>query len=153
MPTDIILYYTTKCAIFQCNHQILSLYYLISTQLPSVWTEYMCIPICHINTLVSHTIRDGDSRKSHVNEQTDVAMSDSVESYSLHSADSTTTAYFMMQIRFREREDTVIFVKLQQFYIRLHLVGVEIRHKHTANAFLGFRRCTNCIKSGNSKAS
>jgi hypothetical protein len=44
----------------------------------------------------------------------------------------------MMQIRFREREDTVIFVKLQRFNIRLHLVGVEIRHKYTANAFLGF---------------
>ena len=72
----------------------------------------MCVPIGYINALVSNTISDGDSRKSHVNEQTDVAMSDSVDPYSFHSAGSTTTTYFMVQIGFREREYAVSFFEL-----------------------------------------
>ena len=72
----------------------------------------MCVPIGYINALVSNTISDGDSRKSHVNEQTDVAMSDSVNPYSLYTAGGTASAHFVMQIGFCEWEYTVIFVEL-----------------------------------------
>ena len=72
----------------------------------------MRIPIGYINTLVTNTISDGYSREAHVNQQTDMTMSDSVDPYSLHTAGCTATAYFVMQIGFSEWEDTVIFVEL-----------------------------------------
>ena len=39
----------------------------------------MCIPIGYINTLVPNAICDGYSRESHVNQQTDEAVLNSVK--------------------------------------------------------------------------
>ena len=72
----------------------------------------MRISVGNINTLMSHTICDSYSREAHVNEQADVAMSDSVDSYSFHSAGSTATADLVVQIRFCEREYAISFVEL-----------------------------------------
>ena len=71
----------------------------------------MHIPISNINTLMSYSISDGYRREAHVNQQTDVAMSDSVDPYSFYSADGTATANFVMQIGFGEREDTIVFAE------------------------------------------
>ena len=72
----------------------------------------MCVPIGYINTLVTNTIGDSYRRESHINQQTDVAMSDSVDSYSFHSAGGTPMANFVVQIGFRERKYMVVFVEL-----------------------------------------
>lgn len=82
----------------------------------------MRIAICNINTLMPHTICDGYSREPHIDQQTDVAMSDSVDPYSFHTTGSTTTAYFVVQVGFCKWENTVIFVKLQRFQISFHLL-------------------------------
>ena len=70
----------------------------------------MRITISNINTLVSHAISDSHSGEPHINQQADMAMSDSVDPYSLHSANSTTTANFVMQIGFRELEYAVVLI-------------------------------------------
>ena len=72
----------------------------------------MRIAICYINALMSYTISDSYCREAHINQQTDVAVSDSVDSYSFHSAGGTATANFVMQIGFCKREYTVIFFDL-----------------------------------------
>ena len=65
-------------------------------------------------------------------------MSDAVDPHSIHSARSTATANFVVEVRFREREYVVIFVELYRFYISLHLVSVKVQHKDTVNAFFCF---------------
>ena len=72
----------------------------------------MRIPIGYINALMSDTIRDSHSGETHVNQQTDMAMSDSMNPYSFYSAGGAATANFVVKVRFREREYTVIFVDL-----------------------------------------
>ena len=72
----------------------------------------MRITISDINTLVPHTVCYSYSGEAHINQQTDVAMSDSVDSYSFHSAGGTPTANFVVQIGFRERKYMVVFVEL-----------------------------------------
>ena len=74
--------------------------------------KHVCIAISNVNTLVSHTISDSYSRKAHINQQTDVAMPDSVDSYSFYSAGGATTANFVVEVRFRKREYTVVFIEL-----------------------------------------
>lgn len=58
----------------------------------------MRIAIGYINTLVPHSIFNGNSGESHINQQTDMAMSNSVDPYSLYTARGTATEHFMMQI-------------------------------------------------------
>ena len=41
----------------------------------------MRVPIGYINTLVSNTICDGNSREPHINQQTDMAMTNSMNPY------------------------------------------------------------------------
>ena len=69
----------------------------------------MSISIGYINTLMTNTISDGHGGEPHIDQQTDVAVSDSVDSYSFDTTGGTTTANFMVEVRFREREDAVIF--------------------------------------------
>ena len=88
----------------------------------------MSIPIGYINALMSHTICDSYCREAHIDQQTDMAMSDSVDSYSLHSAGSTATAYFMVKVGFCERKNAISFIEPQRFYISLHFIRVEVRH-------------------------
>ena len=89
---------------------------------------------------MSHTICDGYSREAHINQQTDMAMSDSMDPYSFHTAGSAATAYFVMQIGFRKWEYAVNFVELQRVYIRLNFIGVKVRYEDTADTFFCFRR-------------
>ena len=72
----------------------------------------MRIAVSYINALVTNTISDSHGGEPHINQQADVAMSDSVNPYSFHSAGDATTTYFVMHIGFCEREDTVSFVEL-----------------------------------------
>ena len=58
----------------------------------------MRITISYVNALMSDTISNSYSREAHVNEQADVAMSDSVDPYSFHATCCTATAYFVVQI-------------------------------------------------------
>ena len=92
-----------------------------------------------------HPFCDGNGIEARINQQADVAMMDVVDAYALYSAGRTATAYLMVQIRFCEREDTVIFCKMQCFDIGCHFVGIEVRHKDTADAFLCLWRRNNIL--------
>ena len=72
----------------------------------------MRISVCYINTFMSNTVSDSYSRKAHINQQTDMAMSYSVDSYLFYTTYFAATAHFVVHIRFRKRKYAVIFVNL-----------------------------------------
>ena len=100
----------------------------------------MRVPIGYINTLVSDTICDGYSREAHVDQQADMAMSDPVNPYSLHSAGCTSAAHFMMQVGFCEPEYSVSFFDVRQSCdIPMDFLHEKVWHQYTADTFICFR--------------
>lgn len=68
----------------------------------------MGVAVCNINTLMPHTVGDGNGVEAHVYEQRDMRMSDSVNPDTLYTAGSATSPHFVVQIGFREREKSII---------------------------------------------
>ena len=73
----------------------------------------MFIYVSNINALMRNTISNNHSRETQIYQQTDMAMSDSLDPYSFHSFPNTPTTYFVMQVEFCEWEYIVIFSELQ----------------------------------------
>ena len=103
----------------------------------------MRIAIGYINALVPNTICDGYGRKNHINQKTNMTMTNSMNPYSFHSTGCTPTAYFVVEVGFREREYSVNICKLQRFQIVLHFICVELWHEDTTDALFGFGRSDN----------
>ena len=67
----------------------------------------MGISISDLNTFVTHPIRNRDSREAHINEQTDVAVSQIVDSDALDACCLCTPVHLMVEIAFGYRENTI----------------------------------------------
>ena len=62
----------------------------------------MGVVVDDVDTLMPHTLRDGQGGKAHVNQQTDVAMSQIVDANAFYSGLLTTTIHFPVEIAFAD---------------------------------------------------
>lgn len=100
----------------------------------------MGISISDLNTFVTHPIRNRDSREAHINEQTDVAVSQIVDSDALDACCLCTPVHLMVEIAFGYRENTIfLFQTVLHFEKLLHLLAEKVGHLNGAVAFLCFR--------------
>lgn len=100
----------------------------------------MRVPIGDFDALVSNPVSNGNRREAYINEQTDVAMSQIVDSDALDACCLCTPVHLMMEIAFGYRENTIfLFQTVLHFEKLLHLLAEKVGHLNGAVAFLCFR--------------
>lgn len=88
---------------------------------------------------MSNPVSNGNRREAHINEQTDVAMSQIVDSDALDACCLCTPVHLMMEIAFGYRENTIfLFQTVLHFEKLLHLLAEKVGHLNGAVAFLCF---------------
>ena len=105
----------------------------------------MSVLIGDFNALVSHTVSNRHRRESHINQQTDVAVTKVVNADTLYACGFRPSVHLVMKIAFCHRENTVfLFKTVEHTEIFLHFLAEKMRHFNGAVAFLCFR-CSNYI--------
>ena len=100
----------------------------------------MRVPIGDFDALVSNPVGNGNRREAHINEQTDVAVSQIVDSDALDACCLCTPVHLMVEIAFGYRENAVfLFQAVLHFEKLLHLLAEKVGHLNGAVAFLCFR--------------
>ena len=100
----------------------------------------MRVPIGDFDALVSNPVGNGNRREAHINEQTDVAVSQIVDSDALDACCLCTPVHLMVEIAFGYRENTIfLFQTVLHFEKLLHLLAEKVGHLNGAVAFLCFR--------------
>ena len=88
----------------------------------------MRVPIGDFDALMSNPVGNGNRREAHINEQTDVAVSQIVDSDALDACCLCTPVHLMMEIAFGYRENTIfLFQTVLHFEKLLHLLARESR--------------------------
>ena len=100
----------------------------------------MSIAVSNIYALVANTVSDCQSGESHINQQTNVAVTNIVDSDALYPGRLAAPIHLMVQIMLADGENAVIgFCTVEHFNIVLHLLREEIRHQNFTITFLGLR--------------
>ena len=83
----------------------------------------MSVAVSNIYTLVTNTVSDCQSRESHINQQTNVAVTNIVDSDALYPGRFTAPVHFMVQIVLADGENAVIgFCAVEHLNVVLHLL-------------------------------
>ena len=101
----------------------------------------MCISVGNIYAFVTNTVSNCQSRESHINQQTNVAVTNIVDSNALHPGCLAPPIHLMVQIMLANGKNAVIgFCAVEHFDIVLHLLSKKFWHQDFAIAFLGLGR-------------
>ena len=89
----------------------------------------MSIAVGNVNALMSHTLRDGQGGKAHVDQQTDVAVSQIVYANPFHPRLLAATVHFPVEIAFADREHPAVRLHaVEMLEVVLELVTEELGH-------------------------
>ena len=100
----------------------------------------MCILISDVNAFVSYTVSNRYRRKSHINQQTYMAVPQIVNSYTLYACGFRPSVHLVMKIAFCYRKDTVFlfqtiepvsYTHLDDLFSSVvhHIIGQQISTK------------------------
>ena len=89
----------------------------------------MGVAVGDVDTLMPHTLRDGQSGKAHVNQQTDVAMSQIVYANPFHPSLLAAAVHFPVEIAFADgKHPAVRLHTVELLEVVLQLVTQELGH-------------------------
>lgn len=101
----------------------------------------MSISVGDLNAFVTHSIGNSYCRETHVDQQTDVAVSQIVDSDTLDPCGFCPSVHFPVQIALVDGEDTVfLFQPVLHLEELLHFLTEKIGHLNGAVTFLGLGR-------------
>ena len=106
----------------------------------------MRVAVCDVDALMTHTVGNCQRRKSHVDQQTYVAVTKVVNPYALYSCLLGTPIHLVMKIMLADGENPAIrlyVVKLLE--ILLHLLAQELWHCNDAIALFCLGRCDDIL--------
>ena len=89
----------------------------------------MSIAVGDVDALMPHTLRDGQGGKAHVDQQTDVAMSQIVYTDALYPSLLATSVHFPVEIAFADGEHSAIRLHpVELLEVVLEFITQELRH-------------------------
>ena len=106
----------------------------------------MGITVGDINTLMPNTLRDGQGGKAHVDQQTDVAMSQIVYANPFHPCLLTATVHVPVEIAFADGEHPAVRLhSIELLEVVLEFITEELRHLDHAVTLGCFRRSDHIL--------
>lgn len=105
----------------------------------------MGVSVGDVDTLMPHTLCNSQGSKAHVDQQTDVAMSQIVYTNAFYPSLLTATVHFSMEIAFADgKHPAVRLHAIELLEVVLQLITEELRHLDHA-VTLGCFRCSDHI--------